>query len=120
MKNDARELNTIMRLVETFRTVDAVLPAQMAQCFLAVAIRPGLTAQNLAEMTSLSQAAVNRNIRALGKRHRYDKPGLELIEAVPDPAEPRRNIMSLTAKGEKLAAELIRALQGEECGRPFA
>ena len=114
MGNNARELNTIMRLVETFRTVDTVLPAQTAQCFLAVAIRPGLTAQNLAEMTSLSHAAVNRNIRALGKRHRYDKPGFELIETVPDPAETRRQIMFLTPKGQKLATELISALRGEE------
>jgi DNA-binding MarR family transcriptional regulator len=37
-----------------------------------------------------------------------------LIEAVPDPVETRRKIMFLTAKGQKLAAELISALRGEE------
>jgi len=114
MESNARELNTIMRLLETFRRVDAVLPAQMAQCFVAVALRPGLTAHNLAEMTGLSQSGANRNIQALGARNRLGKPGLGLIEAVPDPVETRRKIMFLTAKGQKLAAELIGALRGEE------
>src|SRR4051794_20130658 len=76
MESNARELNTVMRLLETFRRVDTVLPAQMAQCFVAVALRPGLTAQNLAEMTGLSQSGANRNIQALGARNRLGKPGL--------------------------------------------
>ena len=110
----AKDISTVIKLIELMREVDNEMPMQMAHCFLCVAIRPGLTMQNLAEMTALSQSSTSRNVQTLGKWHRIGKPGYDLVEAVEDPNDTRRKIMYLTPKGRQLASKIIGEVRHEK------
>jgi DNA-binding MarR family transcriptional regulator len=85
----------------------------MLQTFLAVAKQPGISMQQLGEILKTSQASCSRNVAALGKWHKFDEPGLDLVEAVEDPVERRRKIMFLTSKGRARVQEVLSAMTGE-------
>lgn len=110
----SRDIDMLIKVISVLRTIDDVMPTQIAQSFLCVALRPGLTMQELSEQTGLSQSACSRNVAALGEWHRFGKPGYGLVEAVPDPKEGRRKIMFLTAKGRTLMRDILRMVKPNE------
>lgn len=113
MPTYGRELNTLMKALTVLRGEDEQMQMQTAQVFIAIAMQPGITAQKVGESVGISQSSVSRNTAALGEWHRFGKPGLNLIEAVPDPRERRRKIHFLTIKGRRMAALVVEALTGE-------
>jgi DNA-binding MarR family transcriptional regulator len=113
MSTFSKDLRVLIQLVEILRDVDGEMPMQMAHCLLCVALRPGLTMQNLSEMTGLSQSSSSRNIQTLGEWHRHGKPGYNLVQAVDDPVDTRRKIMFLTPKGKQVLKRLLSTLRGE-------
>jgi DNA-binding MarR family transcriptional regulator len=113
MSTFAKDLRVLIQLVEILREVDGEMPMQMAHCLLCVALRPGLTMQNLSEMTGLSQSSSSLNIQTLGEWHRFGKPGYNLVQAVDDPVDTRRKIMFLTPKGKQVMARLLSTIRGE-------
>jgi len=106
------EINRLMKTIDAIRGDESDMPTQQVQAFLAVALRPGLTMQDMSEMVGMSQASCSRNVSALSKWHRLDKPGLDYIEAVEDPRERRRKIMYLTPKGRTRMTKALEALTG--------
>lgn len=107
------ELSKIIKAIASLREEDEQMPAQMAQCLLCVALRPGLTMQELGDMVGISQSSCSRNIAALGEWHRFGKPGLNLVEAVEDPRERRRKVAFLTPKGRQRIGKVLGAVTGE-------
>src|SRR5690606_26063331 len=93
-------------LLKELRELDPEMPLQMATTFILVASSPGITMKDLSPQLGFSQASCSRNIAALSKVHRHNKPGHGLVYAIEDPVERRRKIVKLTARGEKLAARL--------------
>jgi DNA-binding MarR family transcriptional regulator len=61
-------------------------------------------------LTGLSQSSISRNVKAMSKYHRLGKPGLNLMEAVIDPREPRRRLVFLTAEGKAFITKLMRTI----------
>lgn len=114
MATFGKELNSAMKILSALREDDEQMQMQTAQVFIAIAMQPGITAQQIGEQVGLSQSSVSRNTAALGEWHRFGKPGLDWIEAVADPRERRRRIHFLTIKGRKKAREVIEAV----CGTP--
>jgi DNA-binding MarR family transcriptional regulator len=108
-----KDLDKLLKLVATFREVEAEMPMQMAHTFLAVAMQPGITMQTLGDQIGLSQSSTSRNVQTLGKWHRIGKPGYDLVEAVDDPVDTRRKIMFLTKDGNALAGKLLAILHDE-------
>lgn len=114
MPTTARDsINTLFRVIASLREIDEQMPSQMAQVLIAIAMRPGLTMQQVSDMTGLSQSSCSRNIAALSKWHRLGKEGHDLVEAIEDPAERRRKIMFLTPKGKQKVQALIAAVNPE-------
>lgn len=107
MATYSKQLHTLIQVCEAAREIDKEMPMQMLQSLLCVALRPGLTMQNLSEMTGLAQSSASRNIQTLGKWHRVGKPGYDLVEAVEDPEDTRRKIMFLTPKGKSFTSKLL-------------
>lgn len=107
-----RPLRKFYKALEEIRKVDSEMPTQMAACFIAVALRPGITMKELADEVGLAQSSVSRNVAMLSKQFRPGKPGHDLVEAMEDPAERRRKIVRLSFKGRKVA-EAINDVIGE-------
>jgi DNA-binding MarR family transcriptional regulator len=105
-KGSTIPLNKLLRAVEEFRKIDPEMPPQTIETYLWVAMQPGLTMKEIADRVGLSQSAISRNIQALSKWHRLNKPGYDLVTATEDPRERRRKIVTLTPKGERVATSL--------------
>jgi len=113
-ENFGRDIDMLIKVIGVLRAIDDVMPTQVAQSFLCVALHPGLTMQELSDQTGLSQSACSRNVAALGEWHRFGKPGYGLVEAVPDPKEGRRKIMFLTPRGRTLMRDILRTVRPTE------
>ncbi|HYE53042.1 MAG TPA: winged helix DNA-binding protein [Azospirillaceae bacterium] len=100
------ELNPLVRVLEEFRTLDPDLPIQYALSFLTIAQNEGMSIRDLSERLGIAQSSASRNVAALSKWHSFGKAGHDLIEAVEDPRERRRKIVTLTPKGRALAERL--------------
>lgn len=104
------ELAALIKVLTILREeVDNEIPIQMAHTFLCVALRPGISMQDLCRDTGLSQSSASRNVQTLGKWHRIGKPGYDVVEAVDDPADTRRKIMFLTPKGRSVIGKVLGA-----------
>lgn len=99
------------KFLEEFRKIDPEMPMQMAATFVLVALLPGITMKELAERLGISQASCSRNVAALSKVHRLNKPGHDLVYAEEDPAERRRKIVRLTSKGTRVEESLKSLIQ---------
>jgi DNA-binding MarR family transcriptional regulator len=107
------EIHRLMSVIEVARAEDPVMPIQMFQTLLAVAGQPGITMHQLGQILNTSQASCSRNVAALGKWHKFGEPGLDFVDAVEDPAERRRKIIFLTAKGRAHVQKLLSAMTGK-------
>lgn len=101
-----RDYHKILTILEEFRKLDPEMQLQMAATFTLVAMRPGITMKDMAEILGISQASCSRNVAALSKWHRLNKPGHDLVYSEEDPIERRRKIVKLTAKGKRVAETL--------------
>lgn len=89
-----------------FRALANDLPLQAACILVLVAKQPGITVRELMARSKLSQSSCSRNIALLSETNRHGQPGLNVIEARPDPTDTRRYTLYLTPKGEEFAALL--------------
>jgi DNA-binding MarR family transcriptional regulator len=103
------EIATVIRVLEEFRRFDPDMPIQYALSFLTIAEHEGLSMGDLAQRLGIAQSSASRNIAALSLWHSFGKAGHDLVEAMEDPRERRRKIVSLTQAGNRLVAA-IRAL----------
>ena len=80
-------------------------PLQLFQCFLYIASTSdkGCKQEVLQDVTGLSESSCCRMTQWLGATKNDGSPGLALIRTEPDPAFWKRNILTLTPKGKKLA-----------------
>jgi DNA-binding MarR family transcriptional regulator len=108
-----REINSLIKAVDAIRTQSIDMPAQQILTFLTVAMRPGITMEDLGRDVGISQSSVSRNVAALSKQHRLGKPGADYLEAIEDPRERRRKVMYLTPKGRSVMRKALEALTGE-------
>ncbi len=90
-----------------------IITLQAFDVLLAVAIQPGITSAEIMQRTRLAQTSVSRYVNKLGTDANPLKSGHKLIEAVPDPREPRRLVVYLTDKGKARMARIVGAFTGE-------
>jgi len=107
------EIATVVRVLEAFRRFDPDMPIQYALSFLTIAQHEGLSMGDLAQRLGIAQSSASRNIAALSRWHSFGKAGHDLVEALEDPRERRRKIVSLTPRGHRLVAALRALVAGE-------
>ena len=94
--------SVLLKIVERFREVDAEMQAQSIAVLLKVAKHDlPIKMADIAEELGLSQSSVSRNVAYLGDWNRRKVQGHKLLEAYEDPAERRRKLVRLTAKGKR-------------------
>jgi DNA-binding MarR family transcriptional regulator len=106
------EIATVIRVLEEFRRFDPDMPIQYALSFLTIAQNEGLSMGDLAQRLGIAQSSASRNIAALSRWHSFGKDGHDLVEALEDPRERRRKIVSLTSRGHSLVAGLRALVSG--------
>lgn len=105
-ENKMKTLWKFVKCLEEMRKLDPEIQAQTISCFVTVAMHPGITMKDLGERVGISQASTSRNIAALSKVHRLNRPGHDLVTATEDPVERRRKVVYLTDKGKRVAESL--------------
>lgn len=107
--------NDYETLAEAFG--DATLPIHSLLLFLRVAEADlkgePLEGRDLAKKMKLSTSAISRNVASLGEWHRHQRPGMGLIQAVPDLMDRRRKPITLTKKGHQVISLILKATGGE-------
>ena len=105
-------LAKLMTALAEFHNLDPEMPVSRLLLFLHAASQPGLLQSDLQEFAGLAQSGCSRAIAAMSRFEGFNRPGLDLIEAVPDPKNRRRKVVTLTDKGEGLAARLRQIVGG--------
>lgn len=102
----------VIRLFEEFRKFDSGMPIQTAITFCMVANNEGISMKELQEKMGYSQSSCHRNVTALCKYDRFNKPAHDLLYKADDPMEHRRKLVFMTPKGKRVA-ETLKSIVGE-------
>lgn len=109
-----RGLRSLAQAIERFRSFNDAIPARLMHTFIVVANWPqeeGPTMGELATATGLERPVVSRHVGALLKHYKLGKPGLDLVDKLDDPVDPRRTRVVLTQKGKTLRHQLIQTME---------
>lgn len=105
--NHHEAASSLLKIIERFREIDGEMQAQAMAVLLKVAKSPlPLRMAEIAEELGLSQSTISRNVAYLGDWNRRREAGHKLVEAYEDPAERRRKLVRLTAKGKRFVKSL--------------
>jgi len=105
--NHHEAASSILKIIERFREIDGEMQAQAMAVLLKVAKSSlPLKMADIAEELGLSQSTISRNVAYLGDWNRRREAGHKLVEAYEDPAERRRKLVRLTAKGRRFVKSL--------------
>jgi DNA-binding MarR family transcriptional regulator len=107
-----KELGKLSLAVSAVRMLDDALPVQTLAVFLEIARNDGISINELCDKVGLASSSASRNVAALSDWHWLNKPGLGLVETLPDPKDLRRKTVRLTAKGRQLKEQMA-AMIGE-------
>ena len=98
---------SLSRLSAYLMQFDPDMPISRLRVFLYVAQRNDTLVRDIVKATGLSQATISRTVSLLAdKPQRGSQPGLGWVEAKPDPDDPRRIVLSLSAKGHRVVSEI--------------
>lgn len=101
------DLSQLERALAAFAVLSPVsFPLHHAQIFLVVAKRGQCCYWDIEDELSITNGTVSRCVHAMGDTHRKGYPGHGLLETFRDPAEGRRFLVRLTAKGRALARQI--------------
>lgn len=99
------------RAVDLMRQAYPEMPAQMMSMFLLVALAPGISMRDLMVRAGIGKSAVSRNIATLADTgYRLGTEPLRLVDAYEDPQDRRNKLVTLTTRGERLARQIIEAI----------
>lgn len=101
------DLDRLARALKVFAVLDPIsFPLHHAQLFIEVARSGPCTFAHLQEALGITNGSVSRTVAALGEVNRRGGAGYRLLQVDRDPREPRRFLVSLTAKGRALLRSL--------------
>lgn len=118
----ARDLQRLLRVVETIRKTYPRMELGQLSILLRVLLEPGIRAMDMAPATGLTSSAVSRNVLALSDRSYLTdesgahRRGLDLITQLTDPMDTRARLLAPTARGRRLAVRLSDLLGDKDDG----
>ena len=103
-----RRRDSLLEALIAFRALKAQISVNEIVAFLYTCENEGLSVQELAFITGMSQSAASRNLRALGRADSpWSKPpALGLVEPYLRPSDARSHVLLLTPEGEQLRDRL--------------
>ena len=100
------KIEKVLKVINLLRLYDREFSAQVMATLLYVASHNECHKQALEEDLNFTTASGSRNTDRLSKFHRLNKPGLDLIKKEVDPDNKKRQLLSLTKKGEDLIKQI--------------
>lgn len=104
------KFNRFALMVNEFRKLEPEIPAQQISTFMAVVAQPGITITDAGVKAGVGLGSVSRHIQALGKPRTLlsgKTIGLGLVAVTPGEFDTRVKVLSLTAKGQKVANTIL-------------
>jgi DNA-binding MarR family transcriptional regulator len=103
-----RTRNAVLTALHLFKTLDARISVNEAIVFLYAAENEGLTVQEMAYVSGMTQSTASRSLRALGPAGSdwAQAPALGLLEAYLNPNDARSHVIQLSAKGREVRDRL--------------
>ena len=106
-----RTMDGIWKCLEELRKIEPEMPIQRASTFIYVAAHEGSTIRQVSEAVGVVLSTTNRNLRALGNKHRNGSAGFDLVFTEKDPIDCRRLVVKLTNKGIRVRKSLADYLE---------
>jgi len=106
------ELLPLLEVLEEFNSHRSGLRVQVLATYLYIAANGPVPMPDLQRDLKMSSASASRNTDLLADWDWRGNPGPNLIKKEPDPLMATRAILSLTARGERLALSIKRILYG--------
>jgi DNA-binding MarR family transcriptional regulator len=100
------KIESLRLALEELRKIDSEMPLQVAVVFCVVALAGELGMAELTNIVGIAQSSISRNVAALSKINRFHRPGHELLETREDPMSRSRKNVSLSVRGQGIAASL--------------
>jgi DNA-binding MarR family transcriptional regulator len=103
-----RTRNAILQALRLLKSLDARISVNEVLAFLYAAENEGLTVQDLAHVSGLTQSTASRSLRALGPSDSSwsQAPALGLVEAYLNPDDARSHVIQLTEHGRDIRDRL--------------
>ena len=108
-----RTRNAILQALHLLKTLDARISVNEVIAFLYAAENDGLTVQETAHISGLTQSTASRSLRALGPADSNwsRAPALGLVEVYLNPDDARSHVIQLSAKGREVCERLDRIIR---------
>ena len=101
------DMDQLAKAFNVFASLDpGRLPMHHAQVLLYVLRQGSCTYRDIEQAFGLSNASASRIVNSLSSESPHRKNCLDMVETIQDPAEGRRLMVRLTAKGKALARQL--------------
>ena len=104
----------LLKVINLLRLLDREVPGQVIASYLYVASHNHCHKSALEEDLDFTTASSSRNTVWLSEHHRLNKPGMGLIKKQQDPNNRRRQMLSLTSRGEQLLKQIEELLYGHQ------
>ena len=103
-----RARNALLQALHQFKALDPRVSVNEVIAFLYAAENEGLTVQDLAQVSGLTQSTASRSLRALGPWSSTwsQPPALGLVEAYLNPDDARSHVIQLTDHGRDIRDRL--------------
>jgi DNA-binding MarR family transcriptional regulator len=103
-----RTRNALLQALHLLKSLDAGISVNEAIAFLYAAENEGLTVQEMARVSGLTQSTASRSLRALGPKDSAwsQAPALGLLEAYLNPDDGRSHVIHLSEHGRQVRDRL--------------
>ena len=103
-----RQRDSLLEALMIFRSLSPKVSLSEVIAYLYICENEGLSVQELAYVTGMSQSAASRNLRGLGRAGTpwAKAPALGLVEPFLRPSDGRSHVLHLSEAGERLRGHL--------------
>ncbi|MGZ3375861.1 MAG: hypothetical protein ACXU8S_04625 [Phenylobacterium sp.] len=108
-----RSRNSVLQALHVLKALDARISVNEVIAFLYAAENEGLTVQEMADVSGLTQSTASRSLRALGPPDSEwsQAPALGLVEPYLNPRDGRSHVIQLSPLGRDVCARLDRIIR---------
>lgn len=108
-----RSRNSVLQALHLLKALDARISVNEAIAFLYAAENEGLTVQEMADVSGLTQSTASRSLRALGPPESdwSQAPALGLVEPFLNPRDGRSHVIQLSERGREVCERLDRIIR---------